>query len=104
MLRSLELSGQFGDTFGSINALFSGLAFVAIYGSLQAQHRESAEQQHQFRKQLELGALTAFAELTQSMWLKNVDEFRRNPSDAKRDAMQNRYGEMIEAREALKQI
>jgi hypothetical protein len=33
-------SGQFGDTFGAINALFSGLAFAGVIYTLRLQQRE----------------------------------------------------------------
>lgn len=32
--------GQFGDTFGVVNALFSGLGFVGVIAALYLQHRE----------------------------------------------------------------
>ncbi|MBA2241461.1 MAG: hypothetical protein H0W04_01010 [Chthoniobacterales bacterium] len=97
--------GQIGDMFGAVNALFSGLAFVAIYASLRAQHQESVEQQRQFAKQTALAALTAYAEITKSMWLQNVDQFRSVPANANNlEAMEKRYAEMMEARDALKRI
>lgn len=42
--------GQFGDLFGSVNALFSGLAFAGLYSALRLQHDQLALQ----RKELSL--------------------------------------------------
>jgi hypothetical protein len=36
-LPSWESRGQFGDLFGVVNALFSGLAFAALYSSIRMQ-------------------------------------------------------------------
>ncbi|MCE5181209.1 MAG: hypothetical protein LLG15_05350 [Betaproteobacteria bacterium] len=36
--------GQFGDLFGSVNALFSGLAFAGLYSALRLQQEQLALQ------------------------------------------------------------
>ena len=38
-----EKSGQFGDTFGALNALFTGLAFVVVLATLIQQSRQIEE-------------------------------------------------------------
>lgn len=36
-IRAWERRGQFGDAFGAVNALFSGLAFAGLFWALQLQ-------------------------------------------------------------------
>ncbi len=95
---------QFGDMFGTANALFSGLAFAAIYASLRAQHDEIAEQQRNSTKQAQLTALTAYAELTKTLWIRNSDRQLREPSEEHSRAEGERYVEMMRARSALEAI
>ncbi len=44
-----EEKGQFGDTFGAINALFSGLAFAGIIYTIQLQRKELGLQRKELR-------------------------------------------------------
>jgi hypothetical protein len=44
-------SGQFGDVFGSVNALFSGLAFVALIYTIHLQRQELALQRTELKLQ-----------------------------------------------------
>lgn len=44
-------SGQFGDLFGSVNALFSGLAFVALIYTIHLQRQELALQRIELKLQ-----------------------------------------------------
>jgi hypothetical protein len=104
LLGSIERSGQFGDMFGSANALFSGLAFAAIYASLRAQHKENIEQQRHFTKQTQLTALTAYADITRTLWIRNSDRQLREPSEEHSRAEGQRYVEMMRARAALERI
>ncbi|MBZ0273785.1 hypothetical protein K8I61_17230 [bacterium] len=48
-----ERAGQFGDQFGSVNALFSGLAFAGVIVALIMQRRELQLQREQLEAQLE---------------------------------------------------
>jgi hypothetical protein len=41
--------GQFGDTFGAVNALFSGLALVGVVGAVWLQHQELEATREQLR-------------------------------------------------------
>lgn len=43
-LSSMESRGQFGDMFGAVNALFSGLAFAAYYHLDSSKERTSASE------------------------------------------------------------
>ena len=43
--------GQFGDLFGSVNALFSGLAFAGLIYAILLQHQELALQREELRLQ-----------------------------------------------------
>jgi hypothetical protein len=45
--------GQFGDLFGSVNALFSGLAFAALYSSIRVQQSQLETQQNELALQRE---------------------------------------------------
>lgn len=49
--KSFERSGTFGDTFGALNALFSGLAFAGIILSLRVQHEELKLQREEMELQ-----------------------------------------------------
>jgi len=48
------LRGQFGDMFGAVNALFSGLALTAIAITVYLQYRDLKEQGEVLKKQSEL--------------------------------------------------
>jgi hypothetical protein len=48
-LNDAEKTGQFGDSFGAVNALFSALAFAFVVISLFIQMRELSESLQQFR-------------------------------------------------------
>jgi hypothetical protein len=50
----LDQRGQFGDLFGSINALFSGLAFAGVVVALILQNEELRRQAAQIQSQLDL--------------------------------------------------
>jgi hypothetical protein len=45
LLPDWEKRGQFGDLFGSVKALFSGLAFAALYSSIRLQQSQLEIQQ-----------------------------------------------------------
>ncbi|VVN50889.1 hypothetical protein PS685_00413 [Pseudomonas fluorescens] len=44
-------SGTFGDAFGTLNALFSGMAFAGVVVSLYLQRRDIKENQHEVSRQ-----------------------------------------------------
>ncbi|MFY7927491.1 MAG: hypothetical protein ACOVS5_01355 [Oligoflexus sp.] len=48
-----EMRGQFGDTFGSINALFSGLAFAGLFWALRIQQKQLDIQREELKLQRE---------------------------------------------------
>lgn len=62
-------AGTFGDMFGAVNALFSGLAFAGVIYALILQDNETRQNTEQFQRSLratELSArLTAFSTLLQ---------------------------------------
>lgn len=62
-------AGTFGDMFGAVNALFSGLAFAGVIYALILQDNETKQNTEQFQKSLratEISArLTAFSTLLQ---------------------------------------
>jgi cell shape-determining protein MreC len=45
--------GQFGDLFGSVNALFSGLAFAGLFWALRVQQEQLALQREELKLQRE---------------------------------------------------
>lgn len=52
-LPSLEARGQFGDLFGAVNALFSGLAFAGLYSALKLQQSQLELQRNELTLQRE---------------------------------------------------
>ena len=48
---SVERRGQFGDSFGSLNALFSGLAFLGVIYAIRLQSKELKTQQRELKLQ-----------------------------------------------------
>jgi hypothetical protein len=113
-----ESRGQFGDQFGVINSLFSGLAFAVIFCSLHAQReaekeqgkrfekqlreqkeqleRELEEQRDQFEKQAELSAMATYAEIACELWQHN-----ERISDSRSPSAKQRHGEMLVVYKAL---
>ncbi|EPP5730072.1 hypothetical protein ACUT7I_003458, partial [Vibrio cholerae] len=53
LFSSWEVRGQFGDLFGSTNALFSGLAFAGLIYTIYLQKNELALQREELRLQRE---------------------------------------------------
>jgi hypothetical protein len=45
-----DVAGQFGDLYGAINALFSGLAFVGVLTAIVLQHQEMVEAKAQVQQ------------------------------------------------------
>lgn len=110
--------GHFGDQFGAVNALFTGLAFAGVIATLYAQHMESRRQEKRFQtelaqrqaentaqeqrfqselarreadfqKQIRLGALTACAEISKELW----QHCERQKLDAKQSEDKPRFEE-----------
>ena len=50
---TLEHRGQLGDSYGSVNALFTGLAFAGLIFTILLQHREIRLQRADFAAQIE---------------------------------------------------
>jgi len=46
-----EARGQFGDMFGAVNSLFSGLAFAGIIYTIILQQREISEQREEIERE-----------------------------------------------------
>lgn len=58
-LKGWEEAGKFGDTFGALNSLFSGMAFAALIVAVVLQRQELIEQRKELvlaRKQFERSA------------------------------------------------
>ena len=64
LTRNYECSGQFGDSFGAVNALFSGLAFSGLIFAIWLQSRELHTQQKTLLTQInELAATRVLLDL-----------------------------------------
>lgn len=94
--------------FTAAGALFSGLAFAGIYCTVTAQQEQIEDQRVQFQKQIELGALTAYAEITKALWQHNTNQAKEaEPGDQPgqadwwKNAAVVRYKEMIKTKEAF---
>jgi hypothetical protein len=57
--RDLPASGQFGDKFGALNALFTGLALAGLWFSYRQQRRTIEKQDAHFVQTAYLNALVA---------------------------------------------
>ncbi len=67
-------SGTFGDSFGVLNTLFSGLAFVGIIVSIKMQNDEMREQRKELQKQKKAAQLYH----RERMFLLLMDEFKKS--------------------------
>lgn len=67
-------SGTFGDSFGVLNTLFSGLAFAGIIVSIKMQNDEMREQ----RKELQKQKKNAILYHRERMFLLLMDEFKKS--------------------------
>jgi hypothetical protein len=92
-----ETRAQFGEMFGPVNALFSGLAFAVIYRSLVTQQKE-------MEKQNDLAALAAFASVTISLWESNLRRYERDPSDYWNRAVGTRHDELMKVRDSFEKL
>ena len=93
----METRAQFGEMFGPLNALFSGLAFAVIYRSLVTQQKE-------MEKQNDLAALTAYANITISLWESNLRRDERDPTEFWKNATGTRYAEMMKVRDSFEKL
>ena len=67
-------SGTFGDSFGVLNTLFSGLAFAGIIVSIKMQNDEVREQRKELQKQKKAAQLYH----RERMFLLLMDEFKKS--------------------------
>lgn len=67
-------SGTFGDSFGVLNTLFSGLAFAGIIVSIKMQNDEMREQRKEIQKQTK----NALLYHRERMFLLMMDEFKKS--------------------------
>ena len=67
-------SGTFGDSFGVLNTLFSGLAFAGIIVSIKMQNDEMREQRKELQKQKKIAMLYH----RERMFLLLMDEFKKS--------------------------
>ena len=67
-------SGTFGDSFGVLNTLFSGLAFAGIIVSIKMQNDEMREQRKELQKQKKAAQIYH----RERMFLLLMDEFKKS--------------------------
>jgi len=100
-----ESFGQLGDSFGVLNSLFSGLAFVVIYRTLVEEIERKAGEENRFQKQTELAALSTLAQITHSLWENNRETAKAATSGVERQRWEDfsrvRYEELIRIRARL---
>lgn len=71
--KSIERSGQYGDSFGAVNALFSGLAFVGVIVAILLQRQELQLQREELTKSVEAQQGTEKALRAQGILLRNAN-------------------------------
>ena len=84
--------GQFGDLFGSVNALFSGLAFAGLIYAILLQRQELSLQRAELKLQREEMAasraeLAAQVAVQKSLVLATIGQIRIAASQARIEAM-----------------
>jgi hypothetical protein len=84
--------GQFGDLFGSINALFSGLAFAGLIATIYLQRTELALQREELKLQREemvasRAELAAQVAVQKAMLQVSIGQIRVNAEQARIEAL-----------------
>ncbi len=90
--QSWQERGQFGDLFGSVNALFSGLAFVGLIYAILLQRQELSLQRAELRLQREEMAasraeLAAQVAVQKSLLRATIGQIRVAAEQARIEAM-----------------
>lgn len=80
--------GQFGDLFGAINALFSGLAFAGLIITIRQQHLDLQNQQD------------AIAQTNEEM-LRQAEEFNLQNQTQRKQQFDNTFFELLRMLETL---
>lgn len=89
-----QVQGQFGDMFGTLNAFFSGLAFIGLTYSLLQQNNILAQNATQikqntleFETQQKIIALTTLINIYQSRLADNAEHLKINELKQKMDRL-----------------
>ena len=114
LLPNIEVRGQFGDSFGAVNALFSGLAFAGLISALFLQRSElqlqrdelrltrnelaaqSAAQKEQANTALKAAAINALAALL-PLHIKRLDALSPSPAKGQQDQKVRQLEAQLEA-------
>jgi hypothetical protein len=100
-LDNADSRGLFGDQFGAVNALFSGLAFAVIYQTLRMQKQDN-------ERTIALTALASYTDITRTLWLQNETKSKTEtppPGCTSWDhAIQTRYNEMMDGRRDMEKL
>lgn len=92
LLDSWETRGQFGDLFGAVNALFSGLAFAGLIYTVLLQRHELALQREELKLQREemaksRGELARQADIQRAQFSAAVAQLRTTARQAEVEAL-----------------
>lgn len=83
-----DVRGQFGDLFGAVNALFSGLAFVGLIITIRQQHKD-LEYQRQAIEQ------------TNREMQNQTEEFNQQNETMKIERFENTFFKMLEVQQSI---
>lgn len=93
MPNDLEKKGQFGDSFGVLNSLFTGLGFAGLVVTLVMQQRQISKQSQEFQQQLNDAAIRRYEE--------NLFQIFSLYQDALKSVVSTKDGKTLNARDAL---
>lgn len=93
MPKGLGEKGQFGDSFGVLNSLFTGLGFAGLVVTLIMQQRQIRKQSEEFQEQLNDAAIRRYEE--------NLFQIFSLYQDALKSVVSTKDGKTLNARDAL---
>lgn len=93
MPTELDKKGQFGDSFGVLNSLFTGLGFAGLVVTLVMQQRQISKQSQEFQEQLNDAAIRRYEE--------NLFQIFSLYQDALKSVVSTKEGKTLKARDAL---
>ncbi|MDD2863768.1 MAG: hypothetical protein PHC99_03495 [Methylococcales bacterium] len=92
-----QTRGQFGDLFGSVNSLFSGLAFAALIYTIYLQRQELALQRIELKLQRDemvasRGELAAQVAIQKALYKATIAQIRVSAEQARVDMYRTQFG------------
>ena len=99
ILHNAENRGSFGDMFGAINALFSGLAFAGIIYAILLQRKELSLQRHELSlTRRELARSARAQELSEKALTQQAESFALSSQISAIDSMLDIYDKELKSR------